>query len=140
MRRIFWDTMLFIYLLEGDDASTRRVEYLLEISKDRGDVLFTSHLVLGELLTGAKKLGREKHKLIQDSIEEMRFRLLPFDVTAVGPFSDLRSTRKIKVADAINLSCAAAAGMDLFLTGDKDLVKLYVPGIHFIANFDTSIL
>jgi len=141
MRRIFWDTMLFVYLLEDDDASTRRVEYLLQTSRERGDLLFTSHLVLAEILTGTKKLGRgNKDRTVREALDEMRFRLLSFEADAVEPFSDLRSKSKVKVADAINLSCAAAAGIDLFLTGDKDLVKLYVPGIKFIMNFDTTAL
>ena len=47
--------MLFIYLLEGNDAKTERVVHLLKTSRDRGDSLFTSHLVLGEVLVGAAK-------------------------------------------------------------------------------------
>jgi hypothetical protein len=38
------------------------------------------------------------------------------------------------------LACAASAGIDLFLTGDKQLVKLDIPGIQFIADFNTPIL
>jgi predicted nucleic acid-binding protein len=141
MSRIFWDSMLFIYLLEDDNASTRRAEHLLKRSRDRGDLLFTSHLVVAEILTGTKKLGsRGKGAAIREALEEMRFSFLPFEAGAVESFSDLRSQTKARIADAINLSCAAAAGMDLFLTGDKDLVKLDVPGIQFIMNFDTPVL
>ncbi len=32
------------------------------------------------------------------------------------------------------------AGIDLFLTGDKRLTRLNVPGIQFIADFESSIL
>jgi hypothetical protein len=38
------------------------------------------------------------------------------------------------------LACAASAGVDLYLTGDKQLVKLDVPGIQFIADFNAPIL
>ena len=141
MSRIFWDTMLFIYLLEGEDASKTRVEHLLQRSRDRGDSLFTSHLVLGEVLAGAKRFGgASKSLLIREILGEMRFSFLPFDAGAVEPFSSFRSLKKVKIADAINLSCAAAVGMDLFLTGDKELHKLYVPGIQFIADLDVPIL
>ncbi len=35
--------------------------------------------------------------------------------------------------------CAGAAGVDLFLTHDKDLQKMHVPGIHFIAGLDGNV-
>jgi hypothetical protein len=47
---------------------------------------------------------------------------------------------KVKSADSINLACAASAGIDLFLTGDKQLMKLNVPGIQFIADFENPII
>lgn len=56
------------------------------------------------------------------------------------PFSQLRAHHKLGVADSIHLACAASAGIDLFLTGDKQLIRLDVPGIQFIADFMTSIL
>jgi predicted nucleic acid-binding protein len=65
---------------------------------------------------------------------------LPFDEGAVAPFSRLRSVEKVKVADSIHLACAASAGIDLFLTGDQQLLKLDVPGIQFIADFNNPVL
>jgi hypothetical protein len=46
----------------------------------------------------------------------------------------------VKIADSIQLACAASAGIDLFLTGDQQLVKLDVPGIQFIADFNNPVL
>jgi hypothetical protein len=40
----------------------------------------------------------------------------------------------------MNLACAASARVDLFLTGDKQLMKLNVPGIQFIADFENPII
>jgi len=65
---------------------------------------------------------------------------LPFDKGAVEPFGRLRGEQKLKIADAIHLACAASAGIDLFLTGDKQLLKIDVPGIQFIADFNSTIL
>lgn len=42
MRRIFWDTMLFIYLLENRWPHADRVQYLLEQSYEKNDQLITS--------------------------------------------------------------------------------------------------
>ena len=82
----------------------------------------------------------EKVSKIQKLMGEMGFTYLPFDGGAVMPFSRLRAKHKLKVADAIHLASAASAGIDLFLTGDKQLMGLVVPGVQFIADFDTPLL
>jgi predicted nucleic acid-binding protein len=74
------------------------------------------------------------------SMQQMGFSYLPFDEGAVTPFISLRAKLKLKIADSIHLACAASAGIDLFLTGDKQLVKLDVPGIQFIADINTPLL
>jgi predicted nucleic acid-binding protein len=117
MSRVCWDTMLLIYLLEGNPAFRPRADALLARSRRRGDSLFTSYLAVGEVMAG------------------VGFRFLPFDAGAVRPFSLLRGREKLKIADSIHLACAASAGIDLFLTGDEQLTKLDVPGIQFIADF-----
>jgi predicted nucleic acid-binding protein len=40
--------------------------------------------------------------------------------------------------DAIQLACAAAAGIDLFITNDDRLSKFHVQGIHFITGLDQA--
>lgn len=141
MSRIFWDSMLPIYLLEDHPQFAPRVQELLERSFRRGDMLFTSCLALGEILAGAAKSpDPTKTLLVEETLAEMGFRYLPFDGGAVAPFSRLRALERLKVADSIHLACAASAGIDLFLTGDRQLVKLDVPGIQFIADFNTPIL
>jgi len=82
----------------------------------------------------------QKQAVIQSTLREMGFHFLPFDEGAVLTFSRLRAKEKLKVADAIHLACAASAGIDLLLTGDKQLLKLHVPGIQFIADFHTPLL
>ena len=141
MSRIFWDSMLTIYLLEDHPVFAPRVQELLERSFKRGDTLFTSCLALGEILAGAAKSpDPTKTRAVEETLEEMGFRYLPFDKGAVAPFSMLRAVERLKVADSIHLACAASAGIDLFLTGDKQLVKFDVPGIQFIADFNAPIL
>ncbi len=139
MSRIYWDSMLLIYLLEGNPAYCARVEHLLRRSLERGDSLHTSYLALGELLAGAVD-SAEKTATIQQGLQEIGFAYLPFDAGAVKPFSQLRARRRLKAADAIHLASAASAGIDLFLTGDRQLIGLDVPGIQFIADFDTPLL
>lgn len=139
MSRIYWDTMLFIYLLEKNPLFFKKVQWLLERSYVRNDQLFTSFLGLGEVMAGAATSPvPRKAQEIRKLIDEMGFSYLPFVEGAVSPFAYLRAIHRVKSADAINLACASAAGIDLFLTGDKDLVKIAVPGIKFISNFEMA--
>jgi predicted nucleic acid-binding protein len=141
MSRVFWDSMLFIYLTEGNPEFYSRCRYLLQRSYERGDSLFTSHLVLGEVLAGAEKSPfPEKTKLIREIVREMEFTPLPFDEGAVLTFSELRAKRRLGIADSINLACAASAGMDVFLTGDKKLPGQHIPGVQFVVDFQTQLL
>lgn len=139
MSKIYWDSMLIIYLLEGNPTFSKRVQHLLQRSFERGDSLYTSFLAYGEVMAGAVN-SPEKVSKIQKIMEEMGFSYLPFDGGAVMPFSRLRAKNKLKVADAIHLASAASAGIDLFLTGDKQLMGLDVPGVQFIADFNTPLL
>jgi len=133
--------MLLIYLLEGDAAFRKRADELLARSLRRRDALFTSYLALGEVLAGVEKSKKPKvADVVQDTLSEMGFSFLPFSEGAVTPFSKLRAHTKLKAPDAIHLACAAAAGIDLYLTGDTELFKLDVPGIQFIADFNSSVL
>ena len=140
MSRIFWDAMLFIYLVERHPIYNQRVENLLVRARRRGDALFTSYLALGEVLAGAEKSPMpQKAEIIRQTLDDMGFSYLPFDDGAVEPFSRIRARQKVKVADSIHLACAASAGIDLFLTGDEQLTKLDVPGIQFIADFNNPL-
>jgi predicted nucleic acid-binding protein len=141
MSRIYWDSMLFVYLLEGHPAYSKRVKYLLKRTYDRGDSLYTSYLALGEIMAGAAKSPNPGKTLAaRPVLDAMGFSYLPFDSGAVAPFTRLRSQTRLKIADSIHLACAASAGMDLFLTGDLQLVGLHVPGIQFVADFNTQMI
>jgi len=141
MSRVFWDTMLVIFLLEGNPAFRPRADALLARSRKRGDSLFTSWLAVGEIMAGVERFDQPiKATAVRGTLNEIGFRFLPFDERAVRPFSVLRGREKLKVADSVHLACAASAGIDLYLTGDKRLTRLDVPGIQFIADFNSSIL
>jgi predicted nucleic acid-binding protein len=141
MSRIYWDTVLFVYLLEDNQTYSPRVRGLLSRARRRRDSLYTSYLALGEIMAGVEKSANPKAaRSVRGTLAEMGFSFLPFDGDAVSPFSKLRAKEGLKAPDAIHLACAASAGIDLFLTGDKQLLRLDVPGIQFIADFSSSIL
>ena len=141
MSNVFWDTMMFIYLLDDHPKFEPQVRKKLERSYDRGDVLLTSYLALGEVMAGAAG-DMTKAEKVRLKIVEMGFSFLPFDGSCAATFAKLRSETKLKAPDAIHLACAAAAGVDMYLTGDAQLLNrsLHVPGIQFIADFMLPVL
>ena len=60
MSRIFWDTNLFVYLLEDKGELTERVVALRERMVERSDELLTSTLTLGEILVRPVEVGDER--------------------------------------------------------------------------------
>lgn len=137
MSKVYWDTMLFIYLLEGNRQYGPTVKSIYERMRLRGDLLCTSYLSLGEILAGAQH-STQMAKTVREGFAEMRVQLLSFDSGAVDTFASLRAMQKLATADSIHLACAAAKGIDLFLTGDKQLARQIVPGIQFISSIETS--
>jgi predicted nucleic acid-binding protein len=93
------------------------------------------------MMAGVEKRGDPNGaQVMREAVEEMGFAFLGFGAGAVSVFAKLRGKEGIKAPDAIHLACAASGGIDLFLTGDKKLPKLDVPGIQFIADFTSPIL
>ena len=140
MSRIFWDTNLFIYLMEGTGERAERVALLGDRMFDRGDQLATSALTLGELLV---KPVEKRDLALQARYEEVlstRAMLIPFDRAAAKIYAAIRQDRGIAPPDAIQLSCAAAAGVDLFITNDERLSRKMVPGVQFISSLERSFL
>ena len=62
--------------------------------------------------------------------------LLTFDANAAKIYARLRCDRSLRAPDAIQLACAAATGVDLFITNDARLQGKQVTGIHFIVPLD----
>ncbi|MGC9292438.1 MAG: type II toxin-antitoxin system VapC family toxin [Acidobacteriaceae bacterium] len=139
MSRIFFDTNLFIYLLEDFGARGKRVGEMVERIAERRDQLLTSTMTLGEVLVKPLSV----HDLAwADKYEQMLATpgvfLQPFDKGAARRYAEIRQDRSIRPPDAVQLACAAQAGCDLFITNDGRLSKKIVPGIHFIASLDRA--
>jgi len=136
--RVFWDTNLFIYLFENSGPLGARVRLLRERMTARGDTLSTSALTLGEILVKPTELQRPDLTNRYRSAIAQVAHIIPFDTTATPQFAELRAKLKLKSPDAIQLSCAAAAGTDLFITNDTRLSGLSIPGIQFVVSLDSS--
>jgi predicted nucleic acid-binding protein len=139
LARIFWDSNLFIYLLEGADPRAARVESLWLGMKARGDRLYTSALTIGEVLVkpvaeGARALQQDYLRLMQSPA----ISILSFDFRAALAYARVRGDRSIKPPDALQLACASSAEIDLFITNDDRLSRKRIPEIKFITSLDRA--
>jgi uncharacterized protein len=134
--RVFWDTNVFIYLLEAPDKLGPVARALRESMMTRGDQLITSAMTLGEILVKPRQLGDLALCRKYEEALKATAVIVPFDIEAAKRYSEIRQNRGIKAPDAIQLSCAAAAKVDLFITNDNRLQTLHIPGIQFIVPID----
>lgn len=138
MSNIFWDTNLFIYLVEEYGDLSKRVEKLARHMRERNDQLYTSYLTLGEVLV---KPTRMNNPALVEAYEDLFTRhtmLIPFDEGAARLYSSIRADRTVKAPDAIQLACAASRQVDLFITNDDRLSQEVVPGIQFIVSLSKA--
>jgi predicted nucleic acid-binding protein len=140
MSLIYWDTMLFVYLLEEHPVHAERVQRILTKMQQRNDALCTSSFALGETLVGPYKRGtRDTAARIREAFRPPFVQVLPFTSEAADQYARIRAEIGVSAADAIHLACAAQAGVDLFLTNDRRLAGQIVPGIQFIAGLDSDL-
>ena len=135
MSRIFWDTNLFIYLLEGRGPLSERVAELRRAMLERDDQLATSALTLGEVLVKPSERGDAELQAKYQAAITGTCLVIPFSTSAARIYAKLRGDR-IGPPDAIQLACAADVGVDLFVTNDTRLQKVRVAGIQFISPLE----
>ncbi len=136
MSRIFWDTNLFIYLFEDREKFSTSVAELRQRMLVRGDQLLTSTVTLGEILVKPSEAGnRDLCQRYEDALLRTAV-VLPFEVKAARSYGNIRGDRSIRPPDAMQLACAASAGVDLFVTNDQRLSGKNIPGIQFIVSLD----
>jgi uncharacterized protein len=137
MARVFWDTNLFIYLFEENPEWSPRVVQLRQKMLGRRDELLTSYLTVGEVITKPKQLGNMMlEKSYLNFFSSGSVELIGFNLDAARRYGDIRARERVRPADAIQLACAAAAGIDLFVTNDNRLSALVVPGVTFVTGLD----
>ncbi len=140
LRRVYWDTMLFAYWLENNRQFAARVERIHESMSLRGDILCSSLFALAELLVhpvAAGDLAREKQ--LESFFYSSAVMLLEFSPGAPRLFAELRGIHRVKPIDAFHLSLAAGAQVDVFLTNDRRLHKVRMPGLPLVASLETDI-
>jgi predicted nucleic acid-binding protein len=138
--RIFWDTNLFIYLIEDFRDLSERVTTLRRRMLERGDELYTSALTLGEILIKPLEAGNERLARRYESVLLQGAVIIPFDVEPARLYASIRKDRTIRPPDAMQLACAAHARVDLFITNNERLSAKSVPHIHFVSSLQRAFL
>jgi len=138
--RIFWDTNLFIYLIEDFRDLSERVTVLRRRMLERGDELYTSALTLGEILIKPLEAGNDSLARRYESVLLQGAEIIPFDVEPARLYASIRRDRTIRPPDAIQLACAAHARVDLFITNDERLSMKSIPHIHFVSSLQRAFL
>ena len=136
MKSIFWDTNLFIYLLEDSPKFGQAVDELRRRMLRRNDRLFTSAMTVGEVLVKPLRLAAmprwrtaiERYFAVH--ISPYRHSIL----RAAEAYAHIRQDRSIHPADAIQLACAESAEADLFITNDDRLSQKNIPGVSFFIS------
>ena len=132
--KVFWDTNLLIYWIEQTAPWYVKVDALVRWQHARSAKTVTSSLSLAELLVrpvseGEHVLADHYWKLIT------QMGCLSFGPAEAMRFAEIRSSHpEVKPPDAIQLACAAQAGVDLFLTNDERLARVRVKGIAEIKS------
>lgn len=140
MSLIYWDTMLFVYLMEYYPDYGPRTEEIRARMQERGDSLCTSIFTVGELLTGCyKRDAQELAAEIRETLRPPTVELLPFTLEVAERYAQIRAKNHVAAPDAIHLATAAVARANLFLTNDRKLPKLTIPGIDFVAGLDVNL-
>ena len=139
MSRVFFDTNLFIYLVEGRGERATKVMGILQRMSERRDEILTSTMTLAEVLVKPLAVGdtawADRYEKLLDT---PGVAVLPFDRSCARVYARLRKDRTLKPPDAIQLACASNARCDLFITNDERLSQKIVPGIQFIASLDRA--
>ncbi len=125
--------------MEDHPVLADRVDQLRRRMLVRRDQLYTSTLTVGEIL--AKPIRQQRLELVDQYLAFFRrsaMTLLTFDLKAAQFYARIRSDLTIRPADAIQLACAAAADMDLFITHDAQLSQKVVQGISFVTGLERA--
>ena len=110
MSKVFWDTNLFVYLVEDEGERTEQVVALRQWMIEREDELLTSALTLGEVLVKPMEKGDEELMRRYEQAIGAGATVLPFDSRAAPRFAEIRRDRSIRAPDAIQLACASRVG------------------------------
>ena len=140
MSRVYWDTMVFVYLIEGHPQFGAMAREAYEACLRRNDTICTSVFTVGELLVLPRRISDQT--VVDALMEFMRsgeIELVPFTLEAADQYSRVRATMRLKAADAIHVATAITARADVLVTNDEGIRRQKIPSIPFVVGLDGKI-
>ena len=120
--RIYLDTNIFIYAVEGFDRFEEEISTLFS-AVDRGKIeAITSELTLAEALVKPFEKGSERYQQIyREALQDRAsFHLLSITRSLLVESARLRALTGLRLPDAIHLATARKAGCSTLVTNDDD--------------------
>ena len=139
MTRAFWDTNLFIYQWDRTSPFQAPVLALRKKMVSTGIELVTSTMTMGEIMVGPVSQGQHALAAQYKAALMQAATIVPFEEKAPDLFAIARAQYRVKQPDAIQLACAAAHGVELFITNDDRLQQVRLSGIHFIVSIQMAL-
>lgn len=139
--RLYLDTMVWVYALEGRSALSPLAQNLLRRIRAGRHTVVASYFLLAEALVlplrnnDAFLVAAYKRALLTSE----PISLVPFNAAAATAFAALRASTRVKSPDAIHLALAVKAQADAFITTDDRLLKLSAPGLPHIGDLNTPL-
>lgn len=122
-KKAYFDTNLFIYLIEENPQYKENVVALIQHLETIGCKIFTSELTLAECLVKPFSdndiNSQENYKA---SIKSSKFlTVIPVSSEILIKAAQLRGSLKNKLPDSIHLASAIKSGCDIFVGNDKKI-------------------
>ena len=118
--RIYVDTNIFIYLIEGNPERTRSVIEIFQDIVNADAIVVTSEMTVAECFYGASK----QQNLAAITAYEALFsstdiEIIPLDGALAKRAAISGAELSLKLIDSLHYICALEEGCDFFFTSDK---------------------
>ena len=134
-RKIYVDSNIVIYFIEGEPDMQDRVIAVFEYAERHGIPLMTSDLTVGECLYGAyKNEWSDSAKEFENLFDTRIFHLIPLEPDIISSAARLGGTTGLKLIDAIHVASAIDTDCDTFVTNDRGIKSL--PNLTVVQLMD----
>lgn len=121
MKRVYFDTNFFIYLIEGAEPYRMRVSWLGDLVSRKEITGVTGEITLAEALVSPHK-ARDLNRALAYKrllVESGMFELIPVSRHIWESAASIRASHGVGLADAIHLAVAIESNCAFFLTNDR---------------------
>ena len=122
-KRVYIDTNIIIYLIEGFPAYQSLTDDVRDMLENDEFDAYTSELSICECLVKPLKVGASDiTSLFHTFLEESGcFSLIPVDKDILISSAYISASTGMKIPDAIHVATAIASDCDIFLSNDKNI-------------------